>query len=74
MATGRWNNRNRITKEIRERILRAYLGDPIKGTELAMSNGLTAAYVYKLACERGLLPGHDEKLLGRSHTARLTST
>jgi len=73
MATGRWNSRNRITKEIREQILYAYLGDPIKGTELAMSNGLTAAYAYKLACERGLLPTH-EKLLGRSHSARLAST
>ena len=51
-----------------------YLGDPIKGTELAMSKGLTAAYAYKLAYERGLLPARDEKLLGRSHTARLAST
>ena len=46
MTTGRWNSRNRITKETREQILYAYLGDPIKGTELAMSNGLTAAYAY----------------------------
>ena len=52
MTTGRRNSRNRITKEIREQILYAYLGDPIKGTELAMSNGLTAAYAYKLANER----------------------
>jgi hypothetical protein len=64
MTTGSWNSRNRITKEIREQILDAYLGDPIKGTELAMSNGLTAAYAYKLAYERGLLPTRDEKLLG----------
>jgi hypothetical protein len=74
MTTGRWNSRNRITKEIREQILHAYLGDPIKGTELALSNGLTAAYAYKLANERGLLPTHDEKLLGRTHLARLAST
>ena len=59
MTFGRWNSRNRITKEIREQILHAYLGDPIKGTELAMSNGLTAAYAYKLAYERGLL--HDSR-------------
>src|SRR4029453_18833310 len=74
MTTGRWNSRNRITKETREQILYAYLGDPIKGTELAMSNGLTAAYAYKLAYERGLLPRRDEKLLGRSHSVRLAST
>ena len=74
MTARSWNNRNRITKEIRERILDAYLGDPIKGTELAISNGLTAAYAYKLAYERGLLPTRDEKLLGRSHSARLAST
>jgi len=67
-------DRNRITKEIREQILHVYLGDPIKGTELAMSNGLTAAYAYKLANERGLLPTRDKKLLGRSHSARLAST
>ena len=74
MTTGRRNSRNRITKEIREQILYAYLGDPIKGTELAMSNGLTGAYAYKLAYQRGLLPTRDEKLLGRSHLARLAST
>jgi hypothetical protein len=74
MATERWNSRNKVTKEIREQILHAYLGDPLKGAELAISNGLTAEYVYKLACERGLLPGQDEKLLGRSHAARLAST
>jgi hypothetical protein len=74
MTFGRWNSRNRISKEIREQILHAYLVDPIKGTELAMNNGLTAAYAYKLAYERGLLPKRDEKLLGRSHTARLAST
>ena len=74
MTLGRWNSRNRITKEIREQILHAYLGDPIKGTELAISKGLTAAYAYKLAYERGLLANRDEKLLGRSHSARLAST
>jgi len=74
MTSGRWNSRKRITKELREQILHAYLGDPIKGTELAMSNGLTAAYAYKLAYERGLSPTREEKLLGRSHTARLAST
>jgi hypothetical protein len=36
-----------------------------------MSNGLTAAYAYELAYERGLVPTRDEKLLGRSHSARL---
>jgi len=71
MTSGRWNSRNRITKEIREQILCAYLSDPIKGTELAMSNGLTAAYAYKLTYERGLLPTRDEKLLGRSHSAKI---
>ena len=55
MTSGRWDGR-RITKEIREQILCAYLRDPIEGTELAMSNGLTAAYAYKLTYERGLLP------------------
>lgn len=74
MTTGRWNSRNRITKEIREQILDAYLGDPIKGIELAISNGLTAAYANKLAYERGLLPTRNEKLLGRTHLARLSST
>ena len=69
MTFGRWNTRNRITKEIREQILHAHLGDPLRGTELAISNGLTAAYAHKLAYERGLLPTRDEKLLGRSHTA-----
>jgi hypothetical protein len=54
--------------------LHAYLGDPLKGTELAMSKGLTAAYAYKLAYDRGLLANRDEKLLGRSHSARLAST
>lgn len=74
MTTGRWNSRNRITREIREQILHAYLGDPIKGTELAMSNGLTSAYAYKLAYERGVLPTRDEKLPERSHSVRLAST
>ena len=74
MTTGRWNSRNRITKEIREQILDAYLDDPIKGIELAISNGLTAAYANKLAYERGSLPTRDEKLLGRTHLARLSST
>jgi hypothetical protein len=74
MTSGRWNSRNRITKDIREQILYAYLSHPIKGTELAMSNGLSAAYAHKLAYERGLLPTRDEKLLGRSHSARLAST
>ena len=74
MTTERWNSRDRITKEIREQILDAYLDDPIKGTELAISNGLTAAYAYKLAYERGLWPARDEKLLGRTHLARLSST
>ena len=74
MTTGRSNSCNMISKEIREQILYAYLDDPIKGTELAISNGLTGAYAYKLAHERGLLPTSDEKLLGLSHSARLALT
>lgn len=44
------------TKESREEILRAYLEDPDKGTRLAMSRGLSPAYAYRLANERGLVP------------------
>ncbi len=44
------------TKESREEILRAYLNDPEAGTKLAMSRGLSPAYAYRLANERGLLP------------------
>lgn len=47
---------NRISKELREEILALYLSDPVGGTNLAMSHGLTAAYAYKLANARGLLP------------------
>jgi len=44
------------TKESREEILRVYLEDPDAGTKLAMSKGLSPAYAYRLANERGLLP------------------
>jgi len=47
---------NRISKELREQILELYLRDPMAGTKLAMEHGLTAAYAYKLANARGLLP------------------
>lgn len=49
------------TKESREEILRTYLADPEEGTKLAMSRGLSPAYAYRLANERGLLPNrrHD---------------
>jgi len=73
MTSPRSNSPKKITKDIREQILSAFLRDPIKGTELAMSNGLSAAYAYKLAYERGLLPTRDEKLLGNRHSARLAS-
>jgi hypothetical protein len=73
MTSAKLNSRKRITREVREQILSAFLRDPIKGTELAMSNGLSAAYAYKLAYERGLLPTRDEKLLGSIHSAKLAS-
>lgn len=46
----------RMSKEQRELILDLYLKDPQAGTQLAMEHGLTAAYAYKLANARGLLP------------------
>ncbi|WLB49212.1 hypothetical protein QIH93_14960 [Bradyrhizobium ottawaense] len=46
----------RITKELREQILETYMRDAMAGTQLAMENGLTGAYAYKLANARGLLP------------------
>ena len=46
----------RLSKELREEILELYLRDAMAGTKLAMENGLTAAYAYKLANARGLLP------------------
>lgn len=49
-------HQNRISKEQREEILRVYLNCPKAGTNLAMSHGLSPAYAYKLAHERGLLP------------------
>jgi hypothetical protein len=49
-------NRLRLTKEQREGILNLYLNDAEAGTLLAMSMGLSAAYAYRLANERGLLP------------------
>lgn len=44
------------SKESREEILRVYLDDPEAGTKLAMSRGLSPAYAYRLATERGLMP------------------
>jgi hypothetical protein len=49
-------NRLRLTKEQREEILALYLKDAEAGTLRAMSMGLSAAYAYRLANERGLLP------------------
>jgi hypothetical protein len=46
----------RQTKEQREEILSLYLDDPAAGTALAMSRGLSPAYAYRLAHERGALP------------------
>ncbi len=47
---------NKVTKEQREEIISRYLENPLQGTALAMSLGLTSAYAYKLCHERGLLP------------------
>jgi hypothetical protein len=49
-------NRLRLTKEQREEILNLYLKNAEEGTMLAMSMGLSAAYAYRLANERGILP------------------
>ncbi len=46
----------KISKAEREAILRAYLDDPAEGTRIAMNRGLSPAYAYRLANERGLLP------------------
>ncbi len=51
----RWGGK-KLTKEEREEILRVYLENPDKGSQLAMSKGLSQIYAYKLAHERGLLP------------------
>ncbi len=51
----RWGGK-KITKAQREEIISLYLEDPLQGTALAMSHGLTSAYAYKLCHERGLLP------------------
>ena len=57
MIAGNWGGpHNRITKTQRETILALYLQDPIEATQLAVSYGLTPAYAYKLAHERGLIP------------------
>ena len=57
MIKGDWGGHsNRITRAQREAILALYLEDPIKATQLAVSHGLTPAYAYKLAHERGLIP------------------
>ena len=51
----RWGGKQ-ITKAEREEILQVYLNNPDKGSQLAMSYGLSQIYAYKLAHERGLLP------------------
>jgi hypothetical protein len=51
----RWGGRA-ITKEQREEILQTYLRDPVAATAMAVGLGLSAAYAYKLALERGVLP------------------
>ncbi len=51
----RWGGK-KLTKDEREEILRVYLENPDKGSQLAMSKGLSQIYAYKLAHERGLLP------------------
>lgn len=51
-----WGNRLRLTKAKREEILQVFLNNPEEGTQLAMSIGLSPAYAYRLANERGLLP------------------
>lgn len=48
--------KHKQTKESREEILRVYLEDPEEGTKLAMSRGLSPAYAYRLANERGFVP------------------
>lgn len=51
----RWGGK-KLTKAEREEILQVYLNNPDKGSQLAMSYGLSQIYAYKLAHERGLLP------------------
>ena len=46
----------RQTKEQREEILSLYLDNPAAATALAMSRGLSPAYAYRLAHERGVIP------------------
>lgn len=52
----RGGHNRRLTKEQREEVLRLYLENAAAGTALAISLGLTAAYAYRLANERGLIP------------------
>lgn len=47
---------NYLSGEERNEIIELYLVDPVEATKLAMSKGKTAAYAYKLAYERGVLP------------------
>jgi hypothetical protein len=49
-------HKRRITKAERDEILQVYLNNPDKGSQLAMSYGLSQIYAYKLAHERGLVP------------------
>ncbi len=51
----RWGGK-KLTKAEREEIISRYLENPLQGTALAMSRGLSPAYAYKLCHERGLLP------------------
>jgi hypothetical protein len=62
----RWG-RKTITKELREEILRTYLENPDKGSQLAMSHGLSQIYAYKLAHERGLLPKRCWPVMESAH-------
>ena len=49
-------HRLRLTKAQREKVLQVFLNNPEEGTQLAMRLGLSPAYAYRLANERGLLP------------------
>lgn len=51
----------RQTKEQREEILTAYLANHERGTELAVSRGLSPLYAYKLANAMGAIPVKGEK-------------
>lgn len=50
----------RQTKEQRDEIVQLYLSNPEEATRQAISRGLSPAYAYKLASERGLIPRKNE--------------